>query len=46
MLLSYTFEIEEETKNKLEKLAEEEHRSLAGQIRVILETYLEMKKYE
>lgn len=44
MLVSYTFEIEDKVKDKIERLADEAHRSLAGQIRLILEEYLEKQK--
>ena len=41
MLVSCTFDIEDKTKDKLEKMAEENYRSLAAQIRMILEEHLE-----
>lgn len=41
MLVSYTFDIEDKVKEKLEGLAEEGHRTLAGQIRMVLEEWLE-----
>lgn len=44
MYVSYTFEIDEKIKDKLEKIANEEHRTLASQIRLVLERYLEDKK--
>ena len=37
----YSFAIDAKTKRALEELAEEGHRTLAGQIRLILEEYLE-----
>ena len=39
-----TFSLDEKAKRKLEELAENEHRSLSGQIRLILEAYLENNK--
>ncbi len=44
MLVSYTFEIDDKLKSKLEKIAEDEHRTLAGQIRAIFEEWLEERK--
>lgn len=44
MLVSYTFEIEEKTKDKIEKLAKEESRSLASQIRIALDEYADKIK--
>ena len=44
MLVSYTFEIEDKMKDKIERIADESHRSLAGQMRLILEEYLEKQK--
>jgi predicted transcriptional regulator len=44
MLNSYTFDIEDKMKDKLERLAVEGHRSLAAQVRMILEEYLEKQK--
>ena len=44
MLVPYTFEIDERVKDKLEHLADEGHRTLASQIRMILEEYTEVKK--
>lgn len=41
MLVSCTFDIEEKTKLKIEKLAEENYRSLSAQLRMIVEEYLE-----
>lgn len=40
MLVSYTFEIEDKIKDKLEKIASEERRSLASQVRIALEEYV------
>ena len=40
----YSFALDEKAKRKLEELAEEGHRTLAGQIRLILEEYLEEHK--
>lgn len=37
MLVSYTFELDEKTKDKIEKLAKEEGRSLASQMRILLD---------
>lgn len=37
----YSFAIDTKTKRALEELAEDGHRTLAGQIRLILEEYLE-----
>ena len=41
--MSYTFEIEDRVKEKLEKIAGDEHRTLASQIRLALEEYLDKK---
>ena len=41
MLVSFTFELEDKTKDKLEKIASEEYRSLAAQIRLALDEYVE-----
>lgn len=43
MTTTYTFEIDEKLKDRLEKMAEEGHRTLASQIRMILEEYTEKK---
>ena len=40
----FSFAMEEKLNRKLKDLAEAEHRTLAGQIRLILEEYLEHKK--
>ena len=40
-MIAYTFEMEDKVKQKLEKIAEESHRTLASQLRFILEEYLE-----
>ena len=42
--VSYTFQIDEVLKKRVEKIAEDENRTLAGQIRTILEEYLEKHK--
>lgn len=42
--ITCTFQIEEEIHEKLKKIADEEHRSLAGQIRLIIEKYLDETK--
>lgn len=42
--ITYTFDMSEKTHTKLKSLAEEGHRTLAGQIRMILEEYLENLK--
>ena len=39
--ITYTFDMDSKTHSKLKELAEEGHRTLAGQIRMILEEYLE-----
>ena len=44
MLVGCSFEMENRIKEKLEKIAEEEHRTLSAQIRMILENWLEEKK--
>lgn len=44
MLVSYTFEIEDKVKDKLERIATDEHRTLASQIRMVLEEWLEKQK--
>ena len=44
MLNSYSFDIDDKAKDKLERLAEEGHRTLAAQIRMVLEEYLEKNK--
>ncbi len=44
MLISYTFDIEDKTKDKLERLANDGHRTLAAQVRMVLEEYLENQK--
>lgn len=43
MLVSYTFEIDDKTKDKIEKLAKDEGRSLASQIRIALDQYVEQQ---
>lgn len=42
--ITYTFDMSEKTHLKLKELAEDGHRTLAGQIRMILEDYLENQK--
>jgi predicted transcriptional regulator len=44
MFVSYTFEIDDKIKDKIERIADEAHRSLAGQVRQILEEYIERHK--
>ena len=44
MLVSYTFDIDLNVKDKIERVAVDEHRTLAGQIRLILEDWLEKQK--
>lgn len=39
--VTYTFEMDNDTHTKLKKIAEVEHRTLAGQIRLILEEWLD-----
>lgn len=41
MLVSCTFDIEEKTKKQIEKIAEENYRSLSAQLRMMLEEYLD-----
>ena len=41
MLVSYTFDIDDRIKDKLERQADNGHRTLAAQIRMILEEYIE-----
>ena len=43
--VSYTFQIDEDLKKKVEKIAENENRTLAGQIRSILEDFVEKKRW-
>ena len=38
-----TFKLSEETKKKIEKIAEDSDRSFSAQIRVILESYIEKR---
>jgi predicted transcriptional regulator len=38
-----TFSLDNETKKKLEDIANSEYRSLAGQIRLVIEEWLESK---
>lgn len=42
--VTYTFDMKDETHVELKKIAEAEHRTLAGQIRLILEEWLEKNK--
>ena len=44
MLVSFTFEIEDKVKDKLERIAKDEHRTLAAQLRLITEEWLEKGK--
>jgi predicted transcriptional regulator len=44
MLVSFTFEIESKIKDKIEEIATKEDRSMAAQLRVILDDYFENKK--
>lgn len=44
MLVSYTFDIDDKVKDKLEKIANENYRTLAAQIRMTLEESLEKQK--
>ena len=43
MLVSYTFDIDDKIKDKLERMASEGHRTLAAQIRMALEEYIDKK---
>ena len=42
--VTYTFDMDYKTHAKLKDIAEAEHRTLAGQIRLILEDWLEHNK--
>jgi len=42
--ITYTFDMSSKTHSQLKDLADEGHRTLAGQIRMILEEYLEKQK--
>ena len=44
MLVSYTFDIDDKVKDKVERMAADGHRTLAGQIRMIIEEYLEKNR--
>ena len=44
MLVSFTFEIDNKIKDKIEVIADAEDRSIAAQLRVILDEYFEKKK--
>lgn len=44
MLVSYTFDVDDKVKDKLERMAVDEHRTLAAQIRMILEDFLDKQK--
>ena len=44
MLVSFTFEIDNKIKDKIEELSIAEDRSIAAQLRVILDEYFEKKK--
>jgi hypothetical protein len=39
-----TFSLDEKTKKEVEQIAHSEHRSLSGQIRLIIEEWLEKNK--
>ena len=39
-----TFSLDDKAKSRLEEIAKQEHRSLSGQIRLILEEWLEENK--
>lgn len=41
MLVSYTFEVEDKVKDRIQEIADLEHRSLASQMRIALEKYIE-----
>ena len=42
--ITYTFEMDARTHSQLKKIADEEHRTLAGQIRLIIEEWLEERR--
>ena len=42
--ITYTFDMSYETHAQLKKISEDEHRTLAGQIRLILEEWLDKNK--
>ena len=42
--ITYTFDMDSKTHAKLKELAEEGHRTLAGQIRLIIEEWLDKQK--
>lgn len=42
--VTYTFDMDHETHARLKEISENEHRTLAGQIRLILEEWLEKNK--
>ena len=44
MFVSFTFDVDNKIKDKLEELALKEDRSLSAQLRVILDEYFERKK--
>lgn len=44
MLESCTFDIDDKVKDKIEKIAKDNYRSLSAQIRMILEEYVEDNK--
>ncbi len=44
MLVPFTFEIESKVKDKIEELAITEDRSMAAQLRVILDEYFSKKR--
>ncbi len=43
MLEPVSFDLEKNQKEKLEKIADSEHRSLAGQLRVVVDEWLETR---
>ena len=42
--ITFTFDMDSKTHSDLKEMAQDNHRTLAGQIRFILEQYLERKK--
>ena len=45
MLVSFTFEIDDKIKDKIEAMAKPQERSIAGQLRLILDEYFEKKRW-
>jgi hypothetical protein len=43
-MVTYTFDIDHKTHSALKDVAEQEHRTLAGQIRLILEEWIKNNK--